>query len=128
MPPNVGFHPAALSALGGPRELTAKPPSSWGRKVGLAPWQLRAHDRLREQTAGQSAAWLAQPLRQLGQLLDDARLDAQPVELLDDRRLLFHPRSSRACMTGSDVDSPRRRWARQPRLLRTAGAHSSGLP
>src|SRR5216683_4640478 len=64
------------------------------RNRGLAPAQLGSHDGLSEKPAGQPAARLAQPLRQLGQLFDDAGLDAEPVKLLDDRRLLFHPRSS----------------------------------
>jgi len=55
----------------------------------LAFRQLRAHHRLREEPGREPAARFAQAVRQLGQVFDDARLDAEPVELLDDWRSCF---------------------------------------
>src|SRR5205807_6992020 len=59
-------------------------------RLGLASGRLRAHDGLGEKATGQPAPRFAQAFCELGQPLDDARLDAEPVELLDDGRSFFH--------------------------------------
>jgi hypothetical protein len=59
-------------------------------RLGLAPGRLRTHDGLREKAAGQPAPRFAQSFRKLGEPLNNARLDAEPVELLDDGRFFFH--------------------------------------
>src|SRR5258708_38525658 len=66
-----------------------RPPTSRLSGSGPAPGRLGAHDRLREQAGGDAALGLAGALREQREAVDDSGLDVEPIELLDDRCLVF---------------------------------------
>src|SRR5207245_10747049 len=83
--------------------------------------RLEAHHRIGEQSCREPRLWFPRPGGELAEVIDDARFDAEPVELFHDWCFVFHVDDCRSWLVPCESRLLRGRMTRPPRVLSAAG-------